>query len=100
MQVRTPVVQSRGVPLESKRTLTLTEYTRTYLAHFDLANDAKRTGTLRRERVALIAALNKGHELPVAQKFLRSDAVYLGGCVVTADPLHFQREFTQFITQE
>jgi hypothetical protein len=50
--------------------------------------------------VALIAAPNKGHELPAAQKLLRSDAVNLLGCVVTADPLHCQRETAQIITQE
>ena len=50
--------------------------------------------------VALIAAPNKGHELPAAQKLLRSDAVNLVGCVVTADPLHCQKETAQFITQE
>jgi hypothetical protein len=50
--------------------------------------------------VALIAAPNKGHELPAAQKLLRSDAVNLLGCVVTADPLHCQKETAQLITQE
>jgi hypothetical protein len=50
--------------------------------------------------VALIAAPNKGHELPAAQKLLRSDAVNLLGCVVTADPLHCQQETAQIITQE
>ena len=50
--------------------------------------------------VALIAAPNQGHELPAAQKLLRSDAVNLVGCVVTADPLHCQKETAQIITQE
>ena len=50
--------------------------------------------------VALIAAPNKGHELPAAQQLLRSDAVNLLGCVVTADPLHCQKETAQIITQE
>jgi len=50
--------------------------------------------------VALSAAPNKGHELPVAQKLLRSDAVHLLGCVVTADPLHCQQETARLITQE
>ena len=50
--------------------------------------------------VALIAAPNKGHELPAAQKLLRSDAVNLLGGVVTADPLHCQKETAQIITQE
>jgi hypothetical protein len=50
--------------------------------------------------VALSAAPNKGHELPAAQKLLRSDAVNLLGCVVTADPLHCQKETAQIITQE
>jgi hypothetical protein len=50
--------------------------------------------------VAVIAAPNKGHELPAAQKLLRSDAVNLLGCVVTADPLHCQQETAQIITQE
>ena len=46
------------------------------------------------------AAPNKGHELTVAQKLLRSEAVNLLGCVVTADPLHCQKETAQIITQE
>ena len=50
--------------------------------------------------VALIAAPNKGHELPAAQKLLRSAAVNLLDCVVTADPLHCQTETAQLITQE
>jgi hypothetical protein len=50
--------------------------------------------------VALIAAPNKGHELPAAQKLLRSEAVNLLDCVVTADPLHCQTETAQIITQE
>jgi hypothetical protein len=50
--------------------------------------------------VAVIAAPNKGHELPAAQTLLRSDAVNLLGCVVTADPLHCQKETAQIITQE
>ena len=50
--------------------------------------------------VAVIAAPNKGHELPAAQKLLCSDAVNLLGCVVTADPLHCQKETAQLITQE
>ena len=50
--------------------------------------------------VALLAAPNKGHELPAAQKLLRADAVNLLGCVVTADPLHCQKETAQIITQE
>jgi len=50
--------------------------------------------------VALIAAPNKGHELPAAQKLLRSESVNLLGCVVTADPLHCQTETAQIITQE
>jgi hypothetical protein len=50
--------------------------------------------------VAIIAAPNKGHELPVAQQLLRSEAVNLLGCVVTADPLHCQKETAQLITQE
>jgi hypothetical protein len=50
--------------------------------------------------VAVAAAPNKGHELPAAQKLLRSDAVNLLGCVVTADPLHCQKETAQLITQE
>jgi hypothetical protein len=50
--------------------------------------------------VAVSAAPNKGHELPAAQKLLRSDAVNLLGCVVTADPLHCQKETAQIITQE
>jgi hypothetical protein len=50
--------------------------------------------------VAITAAPNKGHELPAAQKLLRSDAVHLLGCVVTADPLHCQKETAQLITQE
>jgi hypothetical protein len=50
--------------------------------------------------VAVRAAPNKGHELPAAQKLLRSDAVNLAGCVVTADPLHCQIETAQIITQE
>jgi hypothetical protein len=50
--------------------------------------------------VAVSAASSKGHELPAAQKLLRSDAVNLMGCVVTADPLHCQRETAQIITQE
>jgi len=50
--------------------------------------------------VALIAAPNKGHELPAAQKLLRSEAVNLLDCVVTADPLHCQKETAQLITQE
>ena len=37
--------------------------------------------------VALIAAPNKSHELPSAQKLFRSEAVTLVGCVPTADPL-------------
>lgn len=50
--------------------------------------------------VAVSAAPNKGHELTAAQKLLRSDAVQLGDCVVTADPLHCQKETAQIITQE
>jgi hypothetical protein len=50
--------------------------------------------------VGLIAAPNKGYELPTAQKLLRSDAVNLAGCVVTADPLHCQTQTAQIITQE
>jgi len=50
--------------------------------------------------VALVAAPNKGYELPAAQQLLRSDAVNLLGCVVTADPLHCQKETAQIITQE
>jgi hypothetical protein len=50
--------------------------------------------------VALIAAPNKGHELPAGQKLLRSESVNLVGCVVTADPLHCQKETAQLITQE
>ncbi len=50
--------------------------------------------------VALIAAPNKGHELPAAQKLLRSEAVNLLDCVVTADTLHCQKETAQIITQE
>lgn len=50
--------------------------------------------------VALIAAPHKGHELPAAQQLLRSEAVNLLGCVVTADPLHCQRETARIITQE
>ncbi len=50
--------------------------------------------------MAIIAAPNKGHELPAAQTLLRSDAVNLLGCVVTADPLHCQKETAQIITQE
>ena len=50
--------------------------------------------------MALIAAPNKGHELPAAQKLLRSEAVNLLDCVVTADPLHCQTETAQIITQE
>ena len=50
--------------------------------------------------VALIAAPNKGHELPAAQHLLRSPDVNLLGCVVTADPLHCQPETAQIITQE
>ena len=56
--------------------------------------------------VALIAAPNKGHELPAAQKLLRSESVNLLGCMpaldgktVTADPLHCQKETAQIITQ-
>ena len=49
--------------------------------------------------VALRAAPNKGHELPVAQALLRSESVHLVGCVVTADPLHCQTETAQIITQ-
>jgi len=33
-------------------------------------------------------------------KLLRSEAVHLSGCVVTADPLHCQKEAAQIITQE
>jgi hypothetical protein len=50
--------------------------------------------------VAVRAAPNKGHELPAAQKLLRSEAVNLVGDVVTADPLHCQKETAQIITQE
>jgi hypothetical protein len=50
--------------------------------------------------VALIAAPHKGHELPAAQKLLRSKAVNLLGCIVTADPLHCQKETAQIITQQ
>lgn len=50
--------------------------------------------------VAVCAAPNKGHELPAAQQLLRSDAVNLLGCVVTADPLHCQKETAQILTQE
>ena len=50
--------------------------------------------------VAVIAAPNKGHELPAAQRLLRADAVHLLGCVVTADPLHCQTQTAQLITQE
>jgi hypothetical protein len=50
--------------------------------------------------VALIAAPNKGHELPAAQQLLRSEAVNLLDCVVTADPLHCQKETAGIITQE
>ena len=50
--------------------------------------------------VALMAAPNKGHELPAAQQLLRSAAVNLLDCVITADPLHCQRETAQLITQE
>ena len=50
--------------------------------------------------VAVCAAPNKGHELPAAQKLLRSEVVNLLGCVVTADPLHCQKETAQIITQE
>jgi hypothetical protein len=50
--------------------------------------------------VALIAAPNKGHELTAAQQLLRSEAVNLLDCVVTADPLHCQKETAQIITQE
>ena len=50
--------------------------------------------------VAIIAAPNKGHELPAAQQLLRSDTVNLLGCVVTADPLHCQTQTAQLITQE
>jgi hypothetical protein len=49
--------------------------------------------------VALIAAPNKGHELPAAQKLLRSESVNLLGGVITADPLHCQKETAQIITQ-
>ena len=49
--------------------------------------------------VALIAAPNKGHELPAAQKLLRSESVNLLGCVITADPLHCQNQTAQIITQ-
>ena len=50
--------------------------------------------------VAVRAAPNKGHELPAAQKLLRSESVNLLDCVVTADPLHCQTESAQIITQE
>ena len=50
--------------------------------------------------VALIAAPNKGHELPAAQALLRSASVNLLGCVVTADPLHCQTQTAQIVTQE
>jgi hypothetical protein len=50
--------------------------------------------------VALIAAPNKGHELLAAQTLLRSPAVNLLDCVVTADPLHCQKETAQLLTQE
>jgi hypothetical protein len=50
--------------------------------------------------VAIIAAPNKGHELPAGQQLLRTEAVNLLGCVVTADPLHCQTETAQIITQE
>ncbi len=50
--------------------------------------------------VAVIAAPNKGHELPAAQTLLRSPTVNLVGCVVTADPLHCQTQTAQIITQE
>lgn len=50
--------------------------------------------------VAVIAAPNKGHERTAAQQLLRSDAVNLVGCVVTADPLHCQKETAQLLTQE
>jgi predicted transposase YbfD/YdcC len=50
--------------------------------------------------VAVCAAPNKGHELPAAQALLRSEAVNLLGCVVTADPLHCQKETAQIITQQ
>ena len=50
--------------------------------------------------VALIAAPNKGYELPAAQELLRSNAVNLLGCLITADPLHCQTETAQIITQE
>jgi Domain of unknown function (DUF4338)/DDE_Tnp_1-associated len=50
--------------------------------------------------VALCAAPNKGHELPAAQALLRSEAVNLLGCVLTADPLHCQTQTAQLITQQ
>jgi len=50
--------------------------------------------------VAVAAGPNKGHELPVAQKLLRSEAVNLVGCVVTEDPLHCQTETAHLLTQE
>ena len=50
--------------------------------------------------LALIAILNKGHELAAAQKLLRSEAVHLLDCVVTADPRHCQKETAQVITKK
>src|SRR3974390_1464464 len=50
--------------------------------------------------VALIAAPNKGYQMPAAQELLRSNAVNLLGCLITADPLHCQTETAQIITQE
>ena len=38
--------------------------------------------------------------LPAAQQLLRSAAVNLLDCVITADPFHYQTESAQFITQE
>jgi hypothetical protein len=37
---------------------------------------------------------------PAAPKLLRSNAANLAGCIVTADPLHCQKETAQLITQE
>ena len=37
--------------------------------------------------------------MPAAHEIPRSEAVNLRGCVVTADPLHCQKETAQIITQ-